>query len=103
MPKFVLTYHGLAEMPTEPDAIAAVMKEWETWYGTIGSDLVDGGAPFGAATAIGPDGSQVDAPAQMSGYTIISAADLESAATVAKGCPVLTNGHTVQISEAIDM
>ena len=78
------------------------MAAWESWYGTIGADLVDGGAPLGASTAIGPDGT-IDAPAALSGYTIVKAADMAAAQEIAKGCPVLEVGHSVQISEAVDM
>ena len=105
MPKYVLTYHGemnMEDMPTDPAAIEAVMAEWGAWYESMGSALVDGGAPFGVSTAISSSGA-VDAPAQLSGYTIVEAADVAAATAIAEGSPVLANGHTVQISEAIDM
>ncbi|MBT8240649.1 MAG: hypothetical protein KJN63_05425, partial [Acidimicrobiia bacterium] len=103
MPNYVLTYHGeMGSMPDDPEAMAGVMAAWETWYGTIGADLVDGGAPFGETSAVGPDGA-ADAPASMTGYTIIKAADMAAARSIASGCPVLAAGHTVQISESIDM
>ncbi len=104
MPKFVLTYHGEAGgMPTDPAEVEAVMAEWGAWYGSMGESLVDGGAPFGESSAIGPDGSTTVAPASLSGYTVINAADMAGASSIAAGCPVLKNGHTVQISQAIDM
>ncbi len=104
MPKYVLTYHGEAgPMPSEPAAIEAIMAEWGAWYGTMGDKLVDGGAPFGAQAAVGPGGSSVAAPASLTGYTIVDAADMDAAVSVAQGCPVLANGHTVQVSEAVDM
>jgi hypothetical protein len=103
MPKYVLTYHGeMGSMPDDPEAMAGVMAKWEGWYGTIGADLVDGGAPFGETSAVGPDGA-AEAPASMTGYTIVNAADMEAAKAIANGCPVLGDGHTVQISHAIDM
>lgn len=104
MPKYVLTYHGeFAGMPTEPAEVEAVMAEWGAWYGSIGDSLVDGGAPFGESTAIGADGEATAAPASMTGYTVVNASDMSGASAIAKGCPVLKNGHTVQISQAIDM
>jgi len=104
MPNYVLTYHGEAgPMPTDPAAMEAVMEEWGAWYGSMGDALVDGGAPFGESASIGPDGASTANPASLSGYTIIKADDLSSATAVAKGCPVLKNGHTVQISQSIDM
>jgi hypothetical protein len=103
MPNYVLTYHGdMGSMPDDPEAIAEVMAAWERWYGTIGADLVDGGAPFGETSAVGTEGV-VDVPASMTGYTIIKAADMEAAKSVARGCPVLEAGHTIQISQSVDM
>ena len=104
MAKYVLTFHGeMGPMPDDPAVMEAVMAEWGAWYGAMGSALVDGGAPFGQTTSIGPDGASVDNPASITGYTIVEAADMGAANKIAQGCPVLKNGHSVQISEAIDM
>lgn len=105
MPKYLLTYHGemnMEDMPTDPAAIQAVMAEWGAWYESMGDSLVDGGAPIGPSSAIGASGPE-DAPAQLSGYTIVNAADMAAATAIAQGSPVLANGHKVQISETIDM
>jgi hypothetical protein len=77
MPKYVLTYHGeMGGMPEGQAEIDAVMAEWGAWYGAMGDALVDGGAPFGVSTAVGPDGADVTAPAALSGYTIINVGDV---------------------------
>ena len=105
MPKDLLSYHGemrMEDMPTDPEAIAAVMAEWDTWYQGMGDALVDGGAPISHSSAIDSSGS-IDAPAQLSGFTIIQADDMAAATAIAQGSPVLANGHSVQISEAMDM
>jgi len=104
MPNYVLTFHGeMGPMPDDPAVMEAVSAEWGAWYGSIGEALVDPGAPFGETASIGPDGSDTTNPASITGYTIVKADDLGSAAAIAKGCPVLKNGHTVQISQSIDM
>ena len=41
--------------------------------------------------------------ASLTGYTVVNAKDMDAAVSIAQGCPVLANGHTVQISEAVDM
>lgn len=104
MAKYVLTYHGeMGPMPEDPAEMKAIMDEWGAWYGTMGDALVDAGAPFGHTSAVAPDGSSVAAPASMTGYTIVNADDMNGATAIAKGCPVLANGHTVQINEAHEM
>ena len=105
MPRYLLTYHGemrMEDMPADPEAMQQVMAQWDAWYQSMGDSLVDGGAPIAMSTAIDADGA-TDAPAQLSGYTIIDAADMEAATAIAQGSPVLPNGHSVQISQAIDM
>lgn len=105
MAKYMLTYHGemsMEDMPTDPEAIGQMMAVWGAWYESMGEGLVDGGAPFSVSTAIDANGS-IDAPAKLTGYTIVEAPDMAAATEMAKGCPVLPNGHSVQISEAMDM
>ena len=102
MPNYLLTYHGEMSMPSDPAETEQVMAAWGEWYGQIGEQLVDGGAPFAVHKAIDANGD-VDAPAALTGYTVVTAADFDEATTIAKGCPVLGTGNTVQISESMDM
>lgn len=104
MPTYVLTFHGeSAPMPEDPAELEAMMQKWGAWYGSIGEALVDGGAPFGEASSVGPDGASTPNPAVMSGYTIITADDMAAATVIAQGSPVLESGHSVQISQCVDM
>ena len=104
MPNYVLTYHGeMGPMPEDEEAMGQIMAAWGAWYESMGASLVDGGAPFGISTSVGPDGSATDNPASMTGYTIVSADDMAGATVIAQGCPVLESGHTVQICETFDM
>lgn len=103
MPNYVLTFHGeMGDMPDDPAAMEAIMAEWGAWYGSMGSALVDGGAPFGHTSCVGPDGD-AEVPASLTGYTIVSVADMDAARKIAAGCPVLASDNVVQISECFDM
>jgi hypothetical protein len=73
------------------------------WFGELGPAIVDGGNPFAASTAVQSDGSSGAAAAGLTGYSIIDAADLAAAATLAKGCPVLDAGGSVEVYEALPM
>ena len=104
MTKYVLTYHGGSGMPETQEEVDQVMATWGAWFGQMGESLVDGGNPFSVSTAISPDGSVGDAVVpELNGYSIINADSLDAAVTTAKGCPVLANGGSVQVSEAVDM
>lgn len=95
---YLLVYHG-GSMPESPEAGAKVMQAWTDWFGAIGDALVDGGNPASATRTIAADGSVSDDPAGPSGYSIIKADSLDAAVAIAKGCPVLHGGASVQVAE----
>ena len=72
----------------------------------LGANIVDGGAPFGAAkhlaiTGVIADGPLGDTPA--TGYTIISADSIDAAAAACSAHPHLNHGGQVEVFEYIDM
>jgi hypothetical protein len=84
-----------------PEDQQAAMEAWMSWFGTLGEAVVDPGSPFGPSASIGPDGSTGAAASALTGYSIISADTLEQATSQAKGCPVLSDGGTVEIYESL--
>ncbi len=98
MANYLLTYYG-GGMPETQEEQARVMDAWTAWFGQLGDTLVDGGNPTSRSRAISPDGSVMDATSAPTGYSIISAADLDAAVTAAKGCPVLAGGASIVVSE----
>jgi hypothetical protein len=101
---YVLVYSGgsMAETPAEQEKI---MAAWGQWFGALGQALVDGGNPFsGKASSIASNGSAKDgASSGLTGYSIIKADDLPAATNMAKGCPVLTSGGTVEVYETLQV
>lgn len=73
------------------------MAAWGAWFGELGAAVVDGGAPFGENVVVG------SGTATASGYSIVTADSLDDAATLAKGCPILDNGGSVAVHEALEM
>jgi len=98
MGKYVLVYQGGAMAETE-EAQQAAMAAWGAWFGSLGEAIVDPGAPFGASAAVGGG----PARAAVTGYSILQADDLDAAVAMGDGCPVLANGGSVDVYEAIDM
>jgi hypothetical protein len=93
MPTFVFTYRqagGNTPAPT-PETTAA----WKAWFGGMGDHLVDLGKPAVGAVAMGNCGPGT----QLGGYSVISAADLDGAMAVAKGCPYLSRNGGVEIAQ----
>ncbi len=104
MAKFALVFHG-GSMPETEEEGAKVMAAWGAWMEGLGSALLDPGNPFGTAVTINADGSTTDGgganPA--SGYTLVDADSLDAAVALAKACPILDGGGSVEVAEALDM
>ena len=104
MAKFALVFHG-GSMPESEEEGAKVMAAWGAWMESLGSALTDPGNPFGDSTTINADGSTTAGgganPA--SGYTLVDADSLDAAVALAKACPILDDGGSVEVAEALDM
>jgi hypothetical protein len=99
MSNYVLAYTGGSMPETEADQ-AASMAAWGAWLGGLGESLVDAGNPFGPAASVASDGATSEGGASgLTGYSILTADNLDAATIAAKGCPVLTNGGAVEVYE----
>ena len=102
MAKYVYLYTG-GGMAETPEAQQQVMQAWTAWFGELGEAILDGGNPFGASAAVQSDGSvSAGTPSKIGGYTLISADSLDAATALAKGCPVLHGGASVQVVETFE-
>lgn len=105
MTKYVFSYHGGGGMPETEAEQAELMQAWGAWFESLGSAVVDGGNPIGETRTVGADGSIAEGGGAnpVNGYGLFEAADLAAALDMAKGCPVLTGGGSVEVGEAIEM
>ena len=104
MKNFVLLYSG-GSMPEDAD-MAQVMKDWEAWYGQLGSAVVDPGNPIGPSTKyIASNGSVSNGSSDstVTGYTILQADSLDAAAKMAESCPVLQGGSDITVFETFSV
>jgi hypothetical protein len=101
MANYVMVYRGGSGnmAPTEEER-NAILAAWGAWYGSMGDAVVDGGNPFGPSMSVAPDGTTSDgAQSGLTGYTIVKADTLAAASAMAKGCPILTDGGTIEVYE----
>jgi hypothetical protein len=104
MGKYVFAYSGGNGMAATQEERDAQMAKWGQWFGALGEAVVDGGAPTGPAKTVGAGGSVSDGGSRgLTGYSVITADSLDSAVEAAKGCPVLENGGSVDVYEALQM
>jgi hypothetical protein len=103
MANYVFAYRGGAGMPATEAEQQQVMEAWMSWFGQLGDAVVDGGAPFGASASLAADGSTGEAGSGLGGYSVVTAGDLASATSLAKGCPILAVGGFVDVYETVAM
>ena len=90
-----------------PEQMQASMKLWMDWLGGIAAQnkLTDKGNRLDfSGKVVKPnniiaDGPYTEIKESIGGYSIIKADDLDEAAELAKGCPILTMGGNVEVRE----
>jgi len=102
--KYLFVYHG-AGRPATKEAQEKAMAAWGAWFGSMGKALVNGGNPVGKSWTVKGNGTITkDGGANpVSGYSLVEAKDYEAAAAMAKGCPMLADGGSVEVAEVMDM
>jgi hypothetical protein len=99
MPNFVLAYTG-GNQPQGDAEREASMQAWGAWFGQIGSSVVDAGNPFAGSSTVASSGAVSNGNASgLTGYTVVTAADMNGAVAIAKGCPHLQVGGAVEVHE----
>ena len=104
MPKFVYALHGGGKMPDTPGEKQTMSDAWRSWMGSLGEALVDPGNPVGRSRTVTASGVRDDGGANpLAGYMLVNARDLDEAVAMARGCPALQGGGTIEVAEAMEM
>ena len=107
MNEFLLIFRNttIPEGKYSPEEIQGIMKQWENWMGnmaaqnkliSIGSRLSPEGLTLKPNNVI-TNGPYTEIKEIVGGYTLIRADSLEDAAEIAKGCPILNVGGSVEV------
>jgi hypothetical protein len=100
MTNYLLAYRGGGDMPATDEERDAAMAAWGAWFGALGEAVVDGGNPFSVSASVSAGGSVSDAAGSgLTGYSVLQADSLAAATEMAKGCPVLSGGGSVDVYE----
>jgi hypothetical protein len=107
MAKFLFVYRRgvtAAEKMT-PELMQQQLKKWDTWIGEglrqgwlldTGDGLTQEGRVVNGKKVV-TDGPFVEAKEIVGGYSVVQADTIDAAAEIARGCPVLLTGGSVEV------
>lgn len=104
MTQFIFAYHG-GKSPETPEEGQKVMAAWGAWFEQLGAAIVQPGAPVGMSKTVTAAGVADDGGANpVSGYSVVTAADIDEATAMAKNCPMVVDGSgSVEVAELMEM
>ena len=102
MPDYILAYHGGRE-PDSPEEGAKQFERWKAWLADLGDAVVNPGTPLGKSKLVSADGVSDDAgPNALTGFSIVTADNMDAALEMAKACPFVDIG-TLEVAEVKQM
>jgi hypothetical protein len=102
MPRFLVTYHGGAEVPHDPEVMERIRAAFMQWAQKTGPALVDPGSPIAGRKTVSTKGLKdgaADGP--VDGWSVVEAADMDTAAEILKDHPFVSRGGSLQVNEPV--
>ena len=80
------------------------MAKWKAWVDDLGDACVNPSTPLGQSRIVSAAGVSDDGGSNaMSGFSVVMAADIDAALEMAKRCPFLDIGGTLEVAEMLEM
>jgi hypothetical protein len=103
MPQYIMTYLG-GDRPSSPEEGKQHMSKYRAWLSSLGDSAVSPANPLKNTSTVHSDGAvTTGSTTSMSGYTIIETDSMEAALSIAKACPFLEIGGSLEVSELMQM
>ncbi|MBT8433043.1 MAG: YciI family protein [Gammaproteobacteria bacterium] len=103
MTQYLIVYLG-GDQPSSPEEGRQHFSKYMEWLSSLGDSAISPANPLKNTSTINTDGTVTTGGAtKMSGYTIIEADSMEAALTIAKACPFLEIGGSLEVSELAEM
>ena len=103
MPQYAIVYLG-GNPPSSPEEGKRNYAEYMEWLSSLGDSAVSPANPLKNTSTVDSDGTATTGVATtMSGYTIVEAESMEAALSIAKACPFLEVGGSLEVSELVQM
>lgn len=102
MPKYLFAYHGGSIPKTAADN-PQLMSAWLDWMDELGEALEGNINPMIASKTLHPDGAVKDdgGPNPVVGLSFVTADDMEAAIRIAKACPHIAAGGSIEIAQPV--
>lgn len=103
MAQYVIVYLG-GNQPATPEEGKQHFAKYMEWLSSLGDSAVSPANPLKNTSTVNPDGTITSGgTTTMSGYTIIEADSMDAALSIAKACPFLEIGGSLEVSELMQM
>ena len=103
MARYILTYLG-GTPPATPEEGQKHMADYRSWLTALGDAAVSPANPVRGTQTVAPDRTvETRGRTGMSGFTIIEVESMERALAIAKACPFLDVGGSLEVSELLEM
>ncbi len=103
MTQYIITYLG-GDKPSTPEEGKQNYARYKEWLASLGDSAISPANPLKGTSTVNPDRTVTsESTTSMSGYTIIKTDSMESALEIAKACPFLDTGGSLEVSELIQM
>ena len=111
MKDFALVFRNEAgnEAKVTPEMFATLLNDWQNWVGGIAANgkLTSPGSRLGFdGRSIKPgnivaNGPYAEVKETLRGYSVVKADSIDEAIEIAKGCPILSIGGSVEVRDII--
>lgn len=115
MTKYMFLFRGgdaaRPDQKTSPDESQAHMMKWRTWMESLGKagklisgePLQKGGRVLTGRTKKVTDGPFIEGREVVGGYLLVTAANLDEATELSRGCPIFEHDGSVEVREVQKM
>ena len=103
MSQYIIVYLG-GDRPSSPEEGKQHMSKYKAWLSSLGDSAISPANPLKNSSTVNSDGTvSSGGTTLMSGFTIIEADSMDAALLIAKDCPFLDVGGSLEVSELIQM
>ena len=103
MAQYIITYLG-GDQPSSPEEGKQHFAKYKEWLSSLGDSAISPANPLKNTSTVNSDGTvTTGSKTSMSGFTIIETDSTEAALEIAKACPFLDIGGSLEVSELIQM